>query len=153
MFGEAVSDDTYLDPTESTVAALMARDLRGPVVMLNLIRLRKVADYSGSPELAPEAPISGRAAFDRYVEHTLPFLHESGGELLYLGSGGSYLVGPPDEGWDLAMLVRQDSVGSFLAFASNRTYLTGIGHRTAAVHDSRILPLEDGSGPAEVGDR
>jgi hypothetical protein len=40
------------------------------------------------------------------------------------------------------MLVRQSSVQSFLAFASNQTYLAGMGHRTAALEDSRLLPLE-----------
>jgi hypothetical protein len=138
-----VSDDTYLDPTESTVAALLARDVSGPLAMLNLVRFRETADYSASPELAPAEPITGRTAFDRYVAHTLPFLRDSGGELLFLGTGGSYLVGPSDEGWDLAMLVRQDSVQAFLAFASNQAYMAGIGHRTAAVRDSRILPLAD----------
>ena len=39
------------------------------------------------------------------------------------------------------MLVRQHSVAAFLAFASNEAYLAGMGHRTAAVEDSRLLPL------------
>jgi hypothetical protein len=37
--------------------------------------------------------------------------------------------------------VRQSSVQSFLAFASNQGYLSGMGHRTAALEDSRLLPL------------
>ena len=43
----------------------------------------------------------------------------------------------------LVMLVRQSSVEEFIAFATNEEYLAGIGHRTAAVWDSRILPLSD----------
>ncbi len=39
------------------------------------------------------------------------------------------------------MLVRQRSVEAFIAFASNRAYLDGLGHRTAAVEDSRLLPV------------
>ena len=46
-----------------------------------------------------------------------------------------------DERWDAAMLVRQSSRQSFLAFATNQDYLAGIGHRVAALFDSRILPL------------
>jgi hypothetical protein len=42
-----------------------------------------------------------------------------------------------------AMLVRQSSIASFFAFASDEAYLAGIGHRVAAVRDSRILPLLD----------
>ena len=132
----------YLDPTEESVVRLFSRQIEGPLVMLNLIRLREVADYDALPELAPPEPISGRQAYDRYIAHTLPFLNATGGELLYLGEGGPYLVGPVHEGWDLVMLIRQDSVQSFLAFATNEEYMRGVGHRTAAVSDSRILPLE-----------
>ena len=86
-------------------------------------------------------PISGAAAFQRYIDHTLPFLRETGGDLLFVGSGGQFLIGPTAERWDVVMLVQQHSVESFLAFASNVAYLAGIGHRTAAVEDSRLLPL------------
>ncbi len=116
--------------------------------MLNLLRFREVADYSASPELAPAAPISGAQAFDRYIRHTLPLLRESGGDLVFLGAGGSFLIGPEDEKWDMAMLVRQSSVASFLAFASHDAYLAGLGHRTAALEDSRLLPLSELPFPA-----
>jgi len=131
----------HLDPTHEAGAALLARGIEGPVVMLNLLRFREVADYEAFPRLAPAAQISGREAYDLYIEHTLPFLRESGGELSFLGEGGPYLVGPPGRGWDLAMLIRQDSIAAFMSFASNHEYLAGIGHRIAAASDSRILPL------------
>ncbi len=109
--------------------------------MLNLLRFRATADYSAAPDLAPAEPISGAEAYQRYVEHTRPFLEASGGTLLFLGSGGDYLIGPPHERWDLAMLVRHHSPEAFRAFASNTAYLAGLGHRQAAVEDSRLLPL------------
>ena len=133
--------EIYLDPTDRTVISLMQRGIQGEVVMLNLIKLRATADYSGFPELAPDSPISGRDAYQLYVDHTRPYLAASGGELLYLGEGGDYLIGPDGEGWDLAMLVRQKSVDAFLAYAQNPEYMSGNGHRSAAVADSRILPL------------
>ena len=123
--------------------ALFGRQIDGPLTMLNLLRLRDTADYADFPELAPAAPISGREAYDRYIAHTLPYLEATGGELLYLGDGGEYFIGPEGEGWDIAMLVRQASVDDFIAFATNEEYLAGVGHRTAAVWDSRILPLTD----------
>ena len=134
---------TYLDPTQEAGRALMARGISGPVVMLNLMRFRAVADYSAAPELAPPEPISGAEAYDRYIDHTLPFLTKSGGELLFLGEGGPFLIGPAEERWDKAMLVRQASLQSFMAFASDAAYLAGIGHRTAALEDSRLLPLAE----------
>jgi hypothetical protein len=38
-------------------------------------------------------------------------------------------------------LIRQNSQADFLAFAQNIEYLAGIGHRTAAIKDSRLLPI------------
>jgi hypothetical protein len=140
----------YLEPTQASGRALVTRRIPGDVVMLNLLRFREVADYSTSPELKPSHAISGADAFQRYIQHTLPFLRESGGELLFLGAGGPFLIGPEVERWDLAMLVRQRSVESFLAFASNVRYLAGLGHRTAALEDSRLLPLASIVSPSSM---
>ena len=132
---------TYLEPTQESGRAFFTRDISGSVVMLNLLRFRAIADYGESPTLAPAAPITGEAADQLYMEHTLPFLESSGGEVLFYGKGGAFLIGPDDECWDAAMLVRQSNVASFLAFASNPDYLAGMGHRLAALADSRLLPL------------
>lgn len=132
---------TYIEATQEAGAALFSRDIKGEVVMLNLLRLRERADYSATPELAPATPISGRAALEKYIAHTLPYLRQSGGEVSLLGEGGPFFIGPADEHWDVVMLVKQASLSSFLAFATNADYLAGVGHRTAAVLDSRLLPI------------
>jgi hypothetical protein len=62
----------YLEPTQESGRALVLRRMRGEIVMLNLLRFREVADYSAAPELAPETAISGAAAFELYIAHSLP---------------------------------------------------------------------------------
>lgn len=131
----------YLEPTAAAGRDFMRQHRAGPVVMLNLLRFRAQADYSEAPQLAPATPISGAAAYRLYIEHTLPWLRASGGTLLFMGTAGSLLIGPASERWDLAMLVQQASAESFLGFATHREYLAGLGHRTAALEDSRLLPL------------
>lgn len=133
----------FINPTDAAGRTLVMRGMDKPVTMLNLLRFRAVADYAAAPTFAPPTPISGAAAFQLYVDHTLPFLKESGGELLYMGRGGPWFIGPEAERWDLAMLVRQSSIASFIAFASNQAYAEGLAHRTAAIEDSRLLPMED----------
>ena len=133
----------YLDPSDENARRLFERGIEGPVTMLNLLRFRAVADYSAFPGLAPPEPISGSAAYDRYVRHTIPFLTASGGSVVFFGTGGHNFVGPASERWDLVLLIRQSSVSDFFAFASNEEYLAGIGHRTAALEDSRLLPVVD----------
>ena len=134
---------TYLEPTQESGRALFMRGIAGSVVMLNLLRYRAVADYSATPQLAPLTPITGEAAYRLYMDHTMPHLEKSGGKLLFFGRGGGFLIGPSNERWDAAMLVQQSSLASFMAFASNAEYLGGMGHRTAALEDSRLLPLEE----------
>lgn len=83
-------DDVFLEPCDESARRLFERAIEGPVTMLNLLRFREVADYSGCSELAPAEPISGRCAYEAYIRHT---------------------------------------------------YLAGIGHRAAALEDSRLLPI------------
>lgn len=131
----------FLEVSQEVGKAFFSQNLKGEIVMLNLLRFRDVADYSSCPRLMPEQPISGREAFQRYIDHTLPFLQKSGGDIVFLGTADSYLIGPQDEQWDYVMLIRQKSLASFLAFSSNEAYLAGIGHRVAALIDSRLLPV------------
>lgn len=131
----------HLEPTQEAGRRFVTGAPAGTIVMLNLLRFRTVADYSAHPALAPDRPISGAQAYDRYIAHTLPLLRASGGDLLFLGEGGAFLIGPDDERWDRVMLVRQSGVASFLAFATDDAYRAGMGHRTAALEDSRLLPL------------
>jgi uncharacterized protein (DUF1330 family) len=134
-------EEKYLMPTQETGRNFIMRQISGSIVMLNLLRFREFADYSETPELEPKEIISGEKAYQLYIKHTLPHLEKSGGEIMFMGNGGNFLVGPTNERWDAVLLIRQQSVESFMAFAQDEEYLKGIGHRTAALEDSRLLPL------------
>lgn len=138
--------ERYLEVTQEAGAALFRRQIQGAIIMLNLLRFREVADYSANPELAPSEPISGREAYQKYIDLTLPFLTATGGEIMLLAEGGQYLIGPKDECWDLVMIIRQNSLQDFMSFSSNADYQIVLGHRTAALEDSRLLPLEEFQG-------
>lgn len=131
----------YLAPTETTARTLIEKGMGTPVVMLNLLKFRDIADYSATPELAPPTPIGGAEAYDRYARGIFPLLHATGGEILFEGTGGAWFIGPEGEGWDKVLLVRQASVASFLAFADDPDARRLGAHRTAALADSRLLPL------------
>ncbi len=134
----------YIHPTKEAGAAFFGAPPEGPVVMLNLLRFREVADYSRSPHLAPASPVSGEEAYRRYAAHTMPLLQRAGSEVLLVGKSRPPLIGPTDERWDLVLLVRHRSAQAFLAFATDEAYLAGEGHRTAALADSRLLPITEG---------
>ena len=139
----SATQHTWLMPTREAGKEFLMRNIQGSVVMLNLLRFREYADYSADPHLAPEFQITGEMAYQLYINHTLPYLEKSGGEILFWGRGGNFLIGPADERWDAVMLVRQQSVSSFISFESNEAYMAGIGHRTAALENTRLLPLTE----------
>jgi len=131
----------YLEPTQASGRAFFMRGIQGPVLMLNLLRFRDIADYSAAPHLAPSEPISGAEAYALYATHTMPFLTASGGEVVFEGDGGTWLIGPEAEQWDKVLLVRQASTEAMLAFPDDPAYMAGLAHRTAALADSRLLPI------------
>jgi uncharacterized protein (DUF1330 family) len=134
--------ESHLEPTLASRRDFIARGISDAVVMLNMLRFRKNADYSTSPELAPVAPINGEAAYRLYMQHAGPHLERARGKVLYFGRGGQFLIGPQTELWDAVLLVQYESTEDFLNFTANRDYLKGLGHRTAALEDSRLLPLQ-----------
>ena len=134
----------YIEATDENGRLVFGqRRFGGPVAMLNLLRFRDVADYSTTPGIGPSFPqtVSGREAYEVYMEHTLPFLTAAGGSVEFRGEGGHPLIGPTSERWDMVLLVRYPSIEAFLGMATNTEYLAGIGHRTAALEDSRLIPL------------
>jgi uncharacterized protein (DUF1330 family) len=136
----------YLDPTREALRAFGQRGIAGPVVMLNLLRFRATADYAASPALAPPAPITGAQAYRRYLAHASPLIEARGGAMTFLGAGGAFVIGPADERWDAVMLVRYPTTDAFFAFVTDPAYQAGVGHRNAALEDSRLLPCA----PADV---
>lgn len=131
----------YIAATNATAGPLIARGMNAEVVMLNLLNFREIADYSAAPGLAPPAPVSGAEAYARYTREIKPLLTASGGEVLFAGTGGPWFIGPEGEGWDHVLLVRQASVASFLGFAQSPEAQRIGAHRTAALADSRLLPM------------
>ena len=138
--------DRFIEPTREGMDALGSRDLDAEVVMLNLLKFRHLADYSKHPQLAPDGTVSGRDAYQSYMRHTQPFIEAVGGAVQHMAETPGFLIGPPDEVWDLALIVHYPSLAAFMAFVTNPAYQAGTGHRTAALEDSRLLPLFPGAG-------
>jgi hypothetical protein len=135
----------FILPTPEAVQELMGRLPEEPFVMLNLYRLRNVADYSAHPEIAPESPVSGRELFDRYAAGMDRLLAELGAKRVFLAEGGSPFIGPSAERWDVVQLVWYPSPQAFMALASNDEVQAGLPHRFAMLEDSRVIPMVERS--------
>ena len=131
----------FVSPTPEAIGSLVARNIEGPVTMLNLLRFRETADYSDAPGLAPQDSISGEEAYAIYSAHTLPHLESVGGTVVFMGEGGTLLIGPQEARWDRVLLVRYPNLAAFVAMTQNPQYHEGAEHRAAALEDSRLLPM------------
>ena len=132
----------YISPTPESITAIIERGFSGPVKMLNLLRFRNTADYSETPDLVPDHPISGAEAYRIYSANTMPHLDDVGGKVIFVGAGGPFLIGPDDARWDQVLIIEYPDISAFLSMTQNPEYIAGAGHRTAALEDSRLLPME-----------
>lgn len=124
-----------IDPDPNRFGDLLSKIPQGqPVVMLNLLRFRETANYRNG-----EDAVSGRDAYGKYSELTLPFLGEVGGKLIHAGPACATLIGPPDEHWDHMLLVRYPSIEKFMEMVTNPDYQAITHHRTAALEDARLI--------------
>lgn len=134
--------EKYIHPTEESGKQFYIDfHQKGKIVMLNLLRFNETADYANHPELQSTVEITGKEAYELYIKHTLPLLEKAGSRVVFQGNAGNFVIGPESEKWDLALLVEHQSVASFMAFAQDQEYLKTAGHRTAALKDSRLLPM------------
>ncbi len=136
----------FVAPTPSQLQTLLADPPAGRFVMLNLLRFRDVADYAEHPALAPPTPISGADAYGRYEANVRPLLAEAGGSVLLVGAAQPYVIGPADESWDRVLLIEYPDGARFLKFTADPRYREGLGHRQAALADSRLLPILPAAG-------
>jgi len=117
---------------------------KGKVVMLNLLKYKKEACYDNLESIKPANQLSGEEAYKLYLDVTFPLLKKAGSRILFYGKCGSFVIGPEQEKWDAILLVEHESVVKFMAFAQSKEYLEIAGHRSAALEDSRLLPINKG---------
>lgn len=116
---------------------------RGPIHMLNLVRLRERADY-GDGRAA-----TGAQAYAEYGRLSAPVLERVGGRVVWRGAMEQMLIGPTEEVWDLCFIVAYDDPQAFADMIGDPAYRVAVVHRQAAVADSRLIrlaPLPVGAG-------
>ena len=140
-----------IDPTREQFDAFKALPRDTPIQMLNLVRLKALADY---PEGHPNhgKGLSGLDAYREYGRTTAALFKSLGGRQVWAGRPEVVVTGPADERWDLAFIAEYPHAAAFLAMVTNRDYRVFVQHRTAAVEDSRLIrlsPLTPGEGFGE----
>jgi uncharacterized protein (DUF1330 family) len=127
----------FIEPDEDAIVAFASSYPKDtPVVMLNLLKFRELAEY---PTELQQEPCSGPEAFIRYGQAVAPLIEACGGEQLWQGRQAAMLIGPQDKQWHLAVLVKYPSAEAFLGMVSSAEYQKIAIHRNAALEDSRLI--------------
>jgi uncharacterized protein (DUF1330 family) len=123
-----------------TVAHLNADLIRslpddGPVVMLNLVRLRERSlDGNGS----------GWDAYQRYSAAVVKLLRPRGASILWAGNVEGVALGVPEANrWDYAVMVRYPSRADFLEMLTSADYAVANVERENALADHTILAVKE----------
>ena len=140
-----------IDPTRAQFDAFKALPRDTPIHMLNLVRLKPLADYP------PDHPdhgkgLTGLDAYRAYGRTTAHIFARLGGRQVWAGKPQVMVTGLQDEAWDLAFIAEYPNSAAFLAMVSDPEYRELVKHRTAGVADSRLLrlsPVEPGEGFGE----
>ncbi len=123
-----------------TVAHLNADLIRslpdeGPVVMLNLVRLR---------ERSLNGDGSGWDAYQRYSTAVVKLLKPRGASILWAGDVEGVALGIPEANrWDYAVLVRYPSRAVFLEMLTSADYAAANIERENALADHIILAVKE----------
>src|ERR1700722_1457370 len=122
-----------------TVAHLNADVIRslpdeGPVVMLNLVRLR---------ERSRDGDGTGWDAYQRYSRAVIKLLKSRDAAILWAGDVQAVAVGVPEaHRWDYSVLVRYPSRAVFIEMMSSAEYAEANIHRENALEDHLILAVK-----------
>lgn len=141
----------HIDPDRQAWEIFKALPKDEPIQMLNLVRVKPLADY---PEGHPDhgKGLTGLEAYRAYGRTTAPIFARLGGRQIWAGKPQVMVTGPQDESWDLAFIAEYPSAEAFIAMVRDPDYRGFVQHRTAAVEDSRLLrlsPVEPGEGFGE----
>ena len=113
-------------PTEINTELIASLPDTGPVVMVNMLRLRD------------------RAAYKRYSELTMPLIKARGGTVLWAGNGEAVAFGDPEaDRWDYVVLVRYPSRAAFLDMMHSPEYAAANVQREQAVAKHAILATSE----------
>jgi hypothetical protein len=128
----------YIDPSRENFQVFKDLPRDTPIQMLNLIKLRAMAEY---PEGHPNhgKGMSGAEAYAIYKAGFQELVADSGAAMIWHPPLECVVTGPADE-WDEVFVMGYPNSGAFMAMVKNEAYARDVlPHRSAAVADSRLI--------------
>lgn len=141
----------HIDPDRAAWDLFKSLPRDQPIHMLNLIRLKPLAEYPADHPDHGKGK-TGREAYAAYGRTTATIIKRLNSRIVWSGRPDVVVTGPSDERWDLAFIAEYPNADAFIEMVRDPDYREFVKHRTAAVEDSRLIrmaPLPPGEGFGE----
>jgi uncharacterized protein (DUF1330 family) len=126
-------------PTPQQIQMMAENGPAGPMVMVNLLKYRKKANYESNHAEAKEN-LSGREAYQRYGVVAMQHVMKRGGSLVWGGPQKFVMIGEASANdWDDVVCVRYPSREAFLNMTQDPEYLAAHYHREAGLERTVLL--------------
>ena len=140
---EQVFDRTEMSP--ASLAELSRVPDGHPFALINLLLYK---EWAQCPPGTVTERLTGRQAYARYAELSIPILNKVGGYPVWRGEFSANLIGPADERWDEILVMQYPSKSAFERMIADPEYLRIAFHRSAAIKDARLYGI---TSPQSVG--
>ena len=111
----------------------------GPIKMLNLVKLKKHAEYSDGRE----TNLTGLEAYMLYGKETEEHLKKVGAKVIFSGPVSRLMIGEIDELWDLVAIAEYPNKKAMLKMISDKDYRESEKHRAAGLEGQLNIETMD----------
>jgi len=122
-------------PTLEQLMPLASETAGGPIAMVNLLKFRERALYPDGRD--PD--LSGRDAYQRYVDEMGPLVKARGGRFLFSGEVERLVIGEVEELWDAVGIAEYPSRGEFQSIAMSPEVQAIAVHREAGLAGQLLI--------------
>tara|TARA_B100000700_G_scaffold313568_1_gene398777 strand:- start:49 stop:450 length:402 start_codon:yes stop_codon:yes gene_type:complete len=102
---------------------------KGPIKMLNLVKLKDKAEYQDGRE----SDISGLEAYMIYGKEVVEHLEKVGAKLIFSGAVDRLMIGEADDMWDLVAIAEYPNRKAMFEMIMDPAYTETAKHREAAI--------------------
>lgn len=123
-------------PTDEVWQAVIRCPADQALSLVNFFKMRDRAAYP-SGHAGDDLDITGREAFQRYADVSMPSLEKVGGRFLLVAPFGKTFIGAAED-WDLVAIGTYPNPSALLALFELGIYRDAYIHRIAACSDQRV---------------
>jgi len=113
-----------------------------PIWMLNFLEYAEEANYRDHPEAAPDEPLSGAAAYEKYGNGIGPSLAGVGGRIGWRSTALNPLPGTDDGQWNEISIATYPSMQALMTMYAQPAYRAAHVHRLAGLARTRLVATQ-----------